>query len=268
MFEKRRLLLVDDDPDATWCIGRFLARHGWTVSTCGDGVEAIALLEEEDFDAVITDVQMPRLNGLGVVDWVRRSRPRLAIVVITAFGSPSVRKTCLRKGAFHYLEKPVDPNLLIDLLNTPEDRESFSGSMTGVDLFDYVQMLLVSRKSVVVEMRSRTGREGKIYIEDGNIVHAECGGSVGERAFLHCLSFQGGSFTSIPWSEPPDRTIERRGEFLLLDAAREKDETTQIRVPTNSEPRISELPDDVDLSFDLMPSIIPPPPGSDSNERN
>jgi CheY-like chemotaxis protein len=253
MGEQSRLLVVDDDPEVAWGLGRFLARKGWAVSACGDGVEAIELLEGDGFDAVVTDVQMPRLNGLAVVEWVRRHRPSTAIIVITAFGSSSVRQACLQKGAYHYLDKPVDPELLLDLLEAGEERNTFSGSITGVDIFDYVQMLLVTRRKILVEVCSRDGERSRLFIEGGDVVHAECSGMRGERAFCHCLSFEGGSFSSLPWVDPPARTIERRGEFLLLDAAREKDETSQIEVGSGGREAqpLRELPEGFDASFDM-----------------
>jgi hypothetical protein len=79
------------------------------------------------------------------------------------------------------------------------------------------------------------------------VVHAECSGLTGEQAFYHCLAFDGGSFSSLPWSDPEVNSIKRRGDFLLLDAAREKDETTQVTEP----PRRPSYVEEAMIDFDL-----------------
>ena len=253
-----KVLLVDDDPGIAWGVGRYLTNNGFVVSVCSDGVEAIRVLEQEAFDEVVTDVQMPRLNGLAVVEWVHRHRPQTAVIVITAFGSTAVRKASLQKGAIHYLEKPVDPHLLRDLLVSAREQKRFSGNVSDVDLFDYIQMLIISRRTLVVEVTSREGERGRLYLKDGDVVHAECSNLSGERAFCHCLAFEGGSFSSLPWGEPSRISITRRGEHLLLDAAREKDETTQITTlratERSSRSHQRSAVEDVDIDFDLNDS--------------
>jgi CheY-like chemotaxis protein len=227
MDEKRRILIIDDDPEVVWGIGRYLARSGFSVTTCGDGTEAIELLEQEPFDVLVTDIQMPGLNGLAVLDWAREHRPRLRKMVMTAYGTPTIKQVSMRKGASVYLEKPVDPKLLVDVLSRPPKRDTFSGVVDSIDLFDYVQLMLVAKHSVVLEVFGGEGDEGQIYIERGQVKHAECGKLHGEEAFYHCLSFAGGSFATLPWRAPEKETIQAPGDFLLMEAARMKDETLE-----------------------------------------
>ena len=262
-----KILLVDDDPGISWALGRFLTRDGFKVATCSDGGDAIELLEKEPFDVVVTDVQMPRVNGLAVVEWVHKNSPKTLTVVMTGFGSQSVRKVSMQKGAFQYIEKPVDPKLLVDLLRSTRTRDTFSGSIADIDLFDYIQMLLICRRQILVEVVSRDGERGRLYIRTGDVIHAQCGGMTGERAFKHCLSFLGGSFASLPWQEPETISIQKQGEMLLLDAAREKDETMRFeRNKQSIEKRISELPGSFELDFNLS-SIVPDRPQKNHKEN-
>ena len=122
---KDSILLVDDDPEQVWVLGRYFTRAGYSVTTCGDGEEAISLLELRDFDTVITDIQMPRFNGLALVDWLRENRSGTRVVVITAFGGPSMRHLSISKGAILYLEKPVDPDLLAEALSSTKGENAF-----------------------------------------------------------------------------------------------------------------------------------------------
>jgi len=218
------LLLVDDHAEVAWVLGRYLVHAGFDVTTCGDGEEALGLLARRPFDVVVTDVQMPKVNGLRVLDWTVEHRPETRVVVITGFGSPAVRQAAVRRGAFLYVEKPVDPKLLEELLSRPREADSFHGTVGGVDLFDYLQLLVVTRRQAVLSVTSSTGEEARIWLDTGAIVHGECGDLTGEEALFRCLEFQGGQFATLPWTPPAERTIDARSDFLLMEAARMKDE--------------------------------------------
>lgn len=219
-----RLLLVDDDPDVVWGIGKYLMRRGFEVTTCGDGTEAVELLSNGQFEVLVTDIQMPGLNGLALIEWVNQHCPATRVVVMTAFGSPTVQEVVRRKGAVLYLEKPVDPDLLVQVIENREPRDSFSGVVDDIDLFDYVQLLMVTNRRALLEVVSTQGERGRLFIEGGQVRHAECGEERGESAFFRCLHFDGGRFANVVWREPVRDTITRRGDHLLMDAARLKDE--------------------------------------------
>jgi CheY-like chemotaxis protein len=221
---KESILLVDDDPEVVWALGRYFTRAGFPVTTCGDGEEAIALLEAGDFDTVITDIQMPRLNGLALVDWLRANRAGTRVVVITAFGGPSIRHLSIKKGAILYLEKPVDPDLLAEALLSSKEETAFSGSIDKIDILDYLQLMMLIGRQVVLEVSSKDGGQGLIFIDNGKVRHAKCEDLEGEEALFKCLCFEGGSFVNLPWTEPDKITIKKPGDFLLMEAARKRDE--------------------------------------------
>lgn len=227
MREPHDVLVVDDDPDVVWGIGRCLTRAGFSVVTCGDGAEAIPILQARSFDALITDIQMPGLNGLRLIDWVRENRPEIEVVVITAYGCPSLRETSMRKGALLYLEKPVDPELLIEVLRASGEGDRFCGTVNEIELADYLQLLLLNRNRALLEVTSRSGREGLLFIDEGEILHAECGAAVGDEAVFQILAFEAGSFVSLPWRKPPKVTIRGRSGWFFLEAARRKDEAAR-----------------------------------------
>jgi CheY-like chemotaxis protein len=221
---KPKVLLVDDDPDVAWGLGRCLARAHFSITTCADGAEAIALLSSRDFQVVVTDISLPRISGLAVADWIRRNRPHIKVIIMTAFGSPAMRQLSLRKGAIQYLEKPITADLLINLVNSAEKSSSFTGSVDDVDLLDYLQLIMLSGKQVLLEVVSRNGVKGLLFVDSGQVRHATCGEFVGEEAFYCCLNFDAGSFSSLPWRDPEMISIDKPGEFLLVEAARKRDE--------------------------------------------
>jgi CheY-like chemotaxis protein len=234
----KTVLLVDDDCDIMWGVGRCLARSGFSVTTCADGGEAVSVLLNKSFDVLITDVRMPVLNGLGLVDWVRNNRAGMKIVVMTGFGSPSIRRLSLGKGAMLYLEKPIDPDILIDALMTMDNSSAFSGTIDEIDILDYLQLLILSGRQVILDVHGVAGAHGQVFISKGEILHAVCGDLAGEEALYRCIRFKGGSFSNLPWTDEPRKTINKPAEFLLIEAARMRDEARSDEEPHQGRPEL------------------------------
>ncbi len=214
------ILIADDDQNVVRWVGKYLTREGFSVTTCGDGAEAISLLESRPFDVLVTDIRMPKVNGLAVVDWVRSNLPGIRVIVITAFGSPSIKQLAVRKGAILYLEKPVDPILLVEVLRSVETDAGFSGRVEEIDILDYAQVILLTAKQAVLEVLSGDGTKGLLFFDNGKIVHARHGDTEGEAAVYACLNIRGGSFSNLKWYEPERISIDKPGDSLLIEAAR------------------------------------------------
>jgi two-component system, chemotaxis family, protein-glutamate methylesterase/glutaminase len=115
-------------------------------------------------------------------------------------------------------ERPADPIV---------ESESFSGYIEGVDIIEYVQFILLTGKSVIIEI-APTGRQRcQLFVREGTVVHATFRGLEGEQALYECLCCKGGSFANLPWREPRAITIDKPGEWVLMEAARRRDEACQ-----------------------------------------
>jgi two-component system response regulator AtoC len=84
----------------------FLVRAGYEVLEAGDGRDAIARLESDAVDVVILDKEMPGMNGLDVLAYLRQRRSTVPVILVTAFGGSAVAEEARRRGARRYLEKP------------------------------------------------------------------------------------------------------------------------------------------------------------------
>lgn len=107
-----RLLVVDDEPSIRKVVAAQLGRHGYHVTALEDGAAAVAHLEQHEVDCVITDLKMPRLDGMSLLAWLRTHRPGTPVVVITAFGTVETAVDALKMGAFDYVTKPFDQDEL------------------------------------------------------------------------------------------------------------------------------------------------------------
>jgi chemosensory pili system protein ChpA (sensor histidine kinase/response regulator) len=115
---RRRVLLVDDSISVRKFVGQMLDKAGFDVTTAPDGVEALARLGESRFDVMITDLEMPRLNGYELLEDVRR-RPatrELPVVVLTTRAGVKHRSLASRLGVDHYLTKPVAEGAFVRLV--------------------------------------------------------------------------------------------------------------------------------------------------------
>ncbi|BBO79877.1 hypothetical protein DSCO28_04430 [Desulfosarcina ovata subsp. sediminis] len=108
--------------------------------------------------------------------------------------------------------------------NMPVDADSgFAGTLKNIQLNDLIQMCCLSASSLCMRV-NKGGRQGTIFIIDGEIVHADCGEITGEEAFYQILGWQTGSFESFEVSDHPPRSIKQNYQFLIMEAARRVDE--------------------------------------------
>jgi two-component system response regulator HydG len=104
--EQARILVVDDDAALASTIADGLVDRGYDVTTATDATNASALVRERSFDVLVTDLRMPEIDGIALLDLSRRVAPERPVVVMTAFGAVDTAVESLRKGAYHYLLKP------------------------------------------------------------------------------------------------------------------------------------------------------------------
>ncbi|OHB83964.1 MAG: hypothetical protein A2V98_14160 [Planctomycetes bacterium RBG_16_64_12] len=113
-----RVLVVDDSAtDRALVRGLLSGKSQWTVQTAADGGEALAQIETARPDVVVTDLQMPRMNGLELVTTIRARHPGVPVILMTAFGSEALAVEALDKGAASYVPKS---QLSAKLVNTVE----------------------------------------------------------------------------------------------------------------------------------------------------
>ncbi len=106
------ILIADDDAELCQLLKQYLEQEGMAVETAADGISAIERLKVKDFDLLILDVMMPRLNGFDTLKTLRMTSD-IAIIMLTAKGEKIDRITGLEMGADDYLAKPCDPDELI-----------------------------------------------------------------------------------------------------------------------------------------------------------
>jgi EAL domain-containing protein (putative c-di-GMP-specific phosphodiesterase class I) len=107
--ESARVLVVDDEPETRQAMVRMLSTLGYTVSTAGDGEEALSFLEHESVDLVITDLGLPRVDGLTLLRTLRERNQELPVLLLASDPTIESAIRAVRYRATEYLTKPIDP---------------------------------------------------------------------------------------------------------------------------------------------------------------
>jgi CheY-like chemotaxis protein len=224
-------LLVDDSPEFIAMLKEHLVRKrepSWIVHTAGHYSEALSCLKSHPVDLVVLDIKMPVMDGLQLLTMLKRSRPALPVVVLSGLATPENRDYALQHGASLFLSK-------LDMMGGFESiypaleatveapMEGFKGIVRQVGLTELLQLECLARKSSVLEIKG-PNTDGRVYISDGAIIHAEVGSLVGEKALARLYALKGGEFRLAPFTPPARHTIDGHWEGLLLEAAQLCDE--------------------------------------------
>ena len=110
-----RVFVIDDEPLTLKNLRRILEKDGHSVSTFTNPFRALKRLEEDPCDLVISDVKMPYMDGVTVLDHIKRSAPNIGVILITGYASLDGAVEATKLGAYHYLEKPFTPEQIREL---------------------------------------------------------------------------------------------------------------------------------------------------------
>ncbi len=111
-----KLLIVDDEAKVRKYLSSLMENRGYLVDTAHDGTSALEMVKKTDFDVVLLDVLMPGLDGLAVLQEIKRFKPLMEVIMLTGNASVEAGVEGIRLGAFDYLLKPLDLNALSECL--------------------------------------------------------------------------------------------------------------------------------------------------------
>ena len=110
--KQKRILLVDDEANVRRVFSDVLKKESYIVKGVKDGPEAIKAVEQEKFDLALVDLRMPRMDGIEVLENIKRIKPHIPVIIYTGYGSVTTAVECMRRRAADYLNKPFSPQEL------------------------------------------------------------------------------------------------------------------------------------------------------------
>jgi two-component system, NtrC family, response regulator AtoC len=242
--ERKQILVVDDEPNLRRVLSAQLARDGYDVHTAEDGEQALQILQEHHIDLVITDLKMPKLDGMELLRRALEVDPELPIVMITAHGTVDNAVEALKTGAFDYITKPFDQSevrtIVKKALRTrdlsateatrPAQAEAPTGARYGIigkspgilDLYAVLDRVADTPTTVLVSGESGTGKElvaralhensarsGKPFIK------VNCAAIPRDLMESELFGYERGAFTGAVGSKPGRFELATGGTLFL-----------------------------------------------------
>ncbi len=257
MSMQAKLLLIDDDVAVCDVVSATLTRRGFNVVSANSGADALLALNREDFDIVVSDLNMPGMSGLELCSHVHASWPDLPLVLVTAFGSIETAVAAIRAGAYDFIAKPIQmPELLLTLARALEHRQlkvenkqlrdtvarhKPPGDMIGEspvmqEVYSMLGRLVDTDATVLITGESGTGKELVAQAihrqgphKDGPFVALNCAAFPDTMLESELFGHVRGAFT--------DAKANRKGLFqqanggtLFLDEIGEMTQATQVKL--------------------------------------
>jgi putative two-component system response regulator len=110
---KGTILVVDDDPYVLESLSTLLKESGYKVLTCQNAGDAEAIVRKIDFDAILTDIKMPNVTGLELLQCIHAGNPQIPVILMTAFAELDIAVDAIKRGAFDFITKPYNPAYLV-----------------------------------------------------------------------------------------------------------------------------------------------------------
>lgn len=174
------ILIVDDEKNYPMIIGELLQEEGYTSLTASSGMEALDILKNELIDLVLTDVKMPGISGIQLLEKIKEINPDIPVIIMTAYGSVEKAVEAMHKGAYTFILKPFENQALIAhitkaisvyrivqenriLREAISSRYSFDNiigkSKPMQEIYELIKKVAPSNANILIEGESGTGKE-------------------------------------------------------------------------------------------------------------
>jgi DNA-binding NtrC family response regulator len=158
MSERPKVLLIDDDPGIADTLQRVLAAEGYDVIVRRRGDEGLAVATSEPINVVVTDLRLPGINGIELTQRLRIARPRLPVILVTAFGTTETAIEATKFGAYDYLLKPFGMPQLIELVRKAVDSNRLMSEPVDLGVPGVARDALVGHSEVMQAIYKEIGR--------------------------------------------------------------------------------------------------------------
>jgi two-component system, NtrC family, response regulator AtoC len=253
--EKKQVLIVDDEPNLRRILEAQLLRDGYDVLVAEDGAKGLQLLSENHIDLVVTDLKMPKVDGMQLLKQALAIDPELPVVMMTAHGTVDTAVEALKSGAFDYLTKPFEKDevkqIIAKALRTRElanddgaqsskDAEARFGIVGGApqltELYSILERVADTPTTVLITGESGTGKElvARALHEHSSrkerpFIRVNCAAIPKELIESELFGYERGAFTGAV-SSKPGRFELANGGTLFLDEIGEIPVEMQVKL--------------------------------------
>jgi len=244
LLERKQILVVDDEPNLRRVLSAQLQRDGYDVHTAEDGEQAIQILQENHVDLVITDLRMPRMDGMALLRHTVENEEELPVIILTAHATVDNAVEALKTGAFDYITKPFDQNevrMIVrkalktqDLSATEATRPPATAAPEGarygiigksaaiLELYSILDRVADTPTTVLISGESGTGKElvARALHENSSrrdraFIKVNCAAIPRELMESELFGYERGAFTGAVGSKPGRFELANGGSLFL-----------------------------------------------------
>ena len=270
------ILLIDDERAIRKTLTDILSFEGYKIREAGDGEEGLKMFQEKNYDVVLCDIKMPRMDGIEFLDKASAINPDVPIIMVSGHGNIETAVDAVKKGAFDYISKPPDLNRMLITIRNAMDKNKLSketrvlrkkisrvqemiGESDGIcRIKDTIDKVAPTDARVLITGENGSGKElvarwihHKSNRSDGPLVEVNCAAIPGELIESELFGHEKGSFTSAI-KQRIGKFEQANGGTLFLDEVGDMSINAQAKVlRALQEGRITRVGGDKEIEVDV-----------------
>jgi len=206
-----RILVVDDEETQREMLGGFLKKEGYSISLADSGEEALKICQDKFFEVALIDLKMPGMDGIELLSKLKEINPEIQVIVMTAYASIETAVVAMKKGAFNYVNKPVDlEELRINIKKALENQKILTENRYLKEQLNekYKDLNLIGESKAIKEVLSTVARVAKS--DSTVLIRGESGtGKELVARAIHALSDRANQrFISLSCAAIPETLLE------------------------------------------------------------
>ncbi len=220
----KKVMIVDDDAVSRGLLSRVMKPYAkdFEIYTAENGKEAANLMTQETIDLIISDLEMPEMDGYQLLQYIDQNYPGTPVFIMTAFGTETTREKVESLGALKYFEKPLNMDILTDAIYE-QLNSGAEGSISGISLASFLQLMEMEKKTCTVKVRSKE-KIGTMYFRAGELINAATDHLQGEKAAYELMTWDKIQIEVEGICRKKDKNIKQPLMNILMEGLKKKDE--------------------------------------------
>ena len=270
------ILIIDDEKAIRKTLSEILSYEGYKIDEAGDGEEGLKKVKEKEYDVILCDIKMPKLDGIEFLEKTRETHPDIPVIMISGHGTIETAVEAVKKGAYDYISKPPDLNRLLITIRNAMDKttlvaetkvlkrkvskvQEMVGSSTPIyKIKETIEKVAPTEARILVTGENGVGKElvarwvhEKSNRAGGALVEVNCAAIPSELIESELFGHEKGSFTSAV-KQRIGKFEQANGGTLFLDEIGDMSLTAQAKVlRALQEGKITRVGGDKDISVDV-----------------
>lgn len=227
----KNVLIVDDEKTVRVTLGEWFKNfvEGFNPVLAEDGKDAVAALSAGNIDLVITDLNMPKMDGFELLAHINNKYSTMPTIVMTAFSTDQIKDKISEMGAVQFLEKPLNYDFLKNLdfhslgTKATSKNEESKNFVNGISLTSFLQLIDMENKTCTLTIKC-ADKTGLLYLVNGDLIDAEAESLTGEKAAYEIICWDNVLIEIENECSKREKNVDFTTMHLLMEACRIKDE--------------------------------------------